>query len=972
VGATGAQGATGVSGGNDWYNYVAAGPVNFGNQNLSNIGSLTAYDANITNGNITNLNGVGTGNIVNLDVYQTSLTGFGTCQIGSPILLAPNGGTLNVNGTATIQRGSSNFYANAFGIEFDGTSSLPAPVVGYTSVKLGTMPFAGVNTCRFEMNTLTSPAAITLTSPAYITADAIGAVNLTAGGAALLSAGGTTTIESAVGDIRLQGTGGSFSNVSMFGGTLSGMGNLTGQTSGVAISNVGSILGVSGDAIAVISDISMNGHYIQPGAIKDISGATGTAGQVLTAGTGGQVKWSDASSGITTLSVSGDFVVANPGGSAADISATSTVSATATKTTKLSYDGGILLTTVDGDFDIKSGITQKILLATSGDITATGTLNIASITDASGSQGAAGQVLTAGVAGGALEWSSTTGAIGPTGPQGPAGTPFQFLATTTGAAIVQPDQFTLGTGQECFFGNSVPLANGAVASWVPPVVINSDYLDYGCFIPSKFGYLMYPGSGPTVGAAVPVQNGSAEFGDQFPYNVGDSLALDISSSGVRFLKNGTIIHTYGLAAPLTAQTNFLFNAPVAADGPYTTTQATLYAFGTMPVPGPTGPTGPVGATGATGPFSQALANKLLIDEVSDPSGGVVNLTWSTGNPPNVYVPYAVGTANTTLAPIDPSGTGTGWRFAKTYSAPNIATGVNPLVSGATYTIITVGNPVLNWVAMGASAATAGTQFLYNGVAPVGGVITPGTAYASTKISWYSLNALYGLGLPQTIVPPLAIKKKNLRNAWFLVKMNSDVALQGSFAIQIETYAYQFGGNGSNDYTGRWAYSLPLQQSVGFNAATTTNITTAAGLLFPRLRSGFTYLLYAGDVSPSYLPLQAAGSYMVGGAGLFSPSQVSTENTLRDPYNLYVSTPHFGLTATAYTPNATQPAYGGSSPYTDPADVEVASIYLNTSSTSPPVGTGQQTMDFNVMAFGYSGLVESSGTEQTFSYSSSWV
>jgi hypothetical protein len=203
-------------------------------------------------------------------------------------------------------------------------------------------------------------------------------------------------------------------------------------------------------------------------------------------------------------------------------------------------------------------------------------------------------------------------------------------------------------------------------------------------------------------------------------------------------------------------------------------------------------------------------------------------------------------------------------------------------------------------------------------------------------------------------------------------MNSDVALQGSFAIQIETYAYQFGGNTTNDYTGRWAYSMPLQQSVGFNAQTTTNITTGAGLQTPRLRSGFTYLFYAGDVSPAYLPLQVAGSYMVGGSALFSPSQVSTENTLRDPYNLYVSTPHFGFTATAYTPNAVQPAFGGANPYTDPADVEVASIYLNTSSTSPPVGVGQTTMDFNVMAFGYSGFVESSGTEQTFSFTSQWV
>lgn len=390
--------------------------------------------------------------------------------------------------------------------------------------------------------------------------------------------------------------------------------------------------------------------------------------------------------------------------------------------------------------------------------------------------------------------------------------------------------------------------------------------------------------------------------------------------------------------------------------------------------------GPTGATGPTGPFSQALANKLLVDEVSDPAGGVVNLTWSTGDPPDVYVPYndppAPGSLNTTIAPVDPGATGTGWRFAKTYNAESVSTAGTTLVSGNTYTIISQGNPVLNWNAMGAPASHPnGTQFLYNGTAPVGGTTTVGTAYASTKISWYALNALYPFTsaipptLPTSIVPSTAMKKKNLRNAWFLVKMNSDVALQGSFAIQIETYAYQYGSNTSNDYTGRWAYSLPLQQGQGFSAQTTTNITT--GTTFPRLRSGFTYLLYAGDISPAILP-NAGLTYSQGGSGLFAPSQVSTENTLRDPYNLYVSTPHLGLTSSSYAANATQPAYGGSSPYTDPADVEVASIYLNTSSTSPPVGVGQTTMDFNVMAFGYSGFVESSGTEQTFSYTTQWV
>ena len=173
--------------------------------------------------------------------------------------------------------------------------------------------------------------------------------------------------------------------------------------------------------------------------------------------------------------------------------------------------------------------------------------------------------------------------------------------------------------------------------------------------------------------------------------------------------------------------------------------------------GDAGPTGAAGSTGATGPFSQALANKILVNDTPGPTGGVVNLTWSTGDPANIYVPYAVGTTNTTLAPIDPSATGTGWRFSKTYNAESVSTAGTTLVSGNTYTIISQGVPVLNWNAMGAPPTHPnGTQFTYNGTAPVGGTTTVGTAYASTKIAWYSLNALYGVGLPTAIVPAIAI------------------------------------------------------------------------------------------------------------------------------------------------------------------------------------------------------------------------
>jgi len=227
----GATGPPGPAGPPDWSNYPAVSNVNAAGYNITNTGTLGS---------------------TNIDCYQSAITGFGTLQVGSPVLLAPNPGTINVNGTLTVQRGTANFYANALGVEFDGQSVVPAA----NSIKFGAIPVGGVNSCRLEMNTITSPAAITIASPAYITADAVGAVNMTAGGAALLSAGGTTTIESAAKDIRLQGTGGSYSDVKMFGGTLSGMGNLTGQAgTGVAIGNVGSIGGV-GSTIPITTSLA--------------------------------------------------------------------------------------------------------------------------------------------------------------------------------------------------------------------------------------------------------------------------------------------------------------------------------------------------------------------------------------------------------------------------------------------------------------------------------------------------------------------------------------------------------------------------------------------------------------------------------------------------------------------------------------------------------------------------------------------
>ena len=356
----------------------------------------------------------------------------------------------------------------------------------------------------------------------------------------------------------------------------------------------------------------------------------------------------------------------------------------------------------------------------------------------------------------------------------------------------------------------------------------------------------------------------------------------------------------------------------------------------------------------------ALTNKVIANSVGTPA--ISTLTWTTGQAGNQYVPLAADTSVTYRAPIAPQSGQTGWRFTKTYALLDVH--VTGLVTGSTYTIVTPGST--NWTSIGALASTAGTQFTYNGVTITG---NNGTATESSKISWYCRDTLYGLALP-VLTPPLdAFSKANLRSAWFLVRFNADIALQGSLAIQIETYAYQytFPGPTYPSYTGRWAYSFPLQQGVGFGALTTTNISTTTTM--PRLRSGFTYLLYAGDYSSVGMPgpyLAPSNTFLAGGAGLFGPSQAQVDNTLKDPYDIYPEYPHIGLTSCLYTANATQPPYGGANPYSDQAAVEVASIYLNTSSTAPYAGVGQTVTDFNLLAMGYTTNAGS------FSFPVSWV
>lgn len=357
----------------------------------------------------------------------------------------------------------------------------------------------------------------------------------------------------------------------------------------------------------------------------------------------------------------------------------------------------------------------------------------------------------------------------------------------------------------------------------------------------------------------------------------------------------------------------------------------------------------------------SLTNKVIATPVGTPS--ISTITWTTGQAGNKYVPLVPDTSVTYRPPVAPPSGQTGWRFNKTYTLTPVSAGTL-LTVGATYTIVTPGS--INWTAIGAAASTAGTQFTYNGVAITG---SSGSVTENSKISWYSINLLYNVAPPIYGPPAFAFAKAALRSAWFLVRFNADIAVQGSLAIQIDTYAYRFTFPGPPFpyYTGRWAYSFPNQQNVGFTGAPTTNLTTSTAT--PRLKAGFTYLLYAGDYSSVGMPgpyYSTSSSYLAGGAGLFAPSQNSVTNTLKDPYDIYPDFPHIGLTSCSYNPNATQPPYGGANPYSDPAAVEVASIYLNTSSTAPYSGVGQTVTDFTVINMGYTTSFDS------VSYPMSWV
>ena len=251
IGPTGAQGAVGPTGSDanasNWWQYVAGGsPVNIGNQNITNVGSITgfnAYFSNLSSANITgnftgsNISGSNVsgnslnGNTVkctNLNVYDSQFSGIGNVQIGSPISVSPNAGSLELNGTSHFYRGYSDLKFNANGLEFNGGSIA-------NSIKLTTapIPVLGYNTVRLNMNTVDAPLAISLTAPSYISMNSLGAVQMATGGAISLASGSYTNIESSQGEVWLSGTGNDICDLIFEnGGQVLNSGGITFQPNG--------------------------------------------------------------------------------------------------------------------------------------------------------------------------------------------------------------------------------------------------------------------------------------------------------------------------------------------------------------------------------------------------------------------------------------------------------------------------------------------------------------------------------------------------------------------------------------------------------------------------------------------------------------------------------------------------------------------------------------------------------------------
>jgi hypothetical protein len=278
-GAQGPQGPTGPAGtpgGNDWWNYPAEATVDLSGNDIIGVGDISAVNISMTGdisgvdditmtGDISGATSITTGGAVaaasvsatgaiagnsvsatttvsgadlsastaiaaptmnaatGVNIYPDLLAGGGNLQVGSPNPLAANPGNISLNGTLYQQRGFCNASITASGLYIDGPTIIP----GTVGFEIGSIPVAGINTCRLSVNTPTSLSSIVGIAPLGITFDSGAACNLSAVGTAQLSAGGPVVLQSLAQEVYVQG--GALTSADLIftnGGSIDNLGNL--------------------------------------------------------------------------------------------------------------------------------------------------------------------------------------------------------------------------------------------------------------------------------------------------------------------------------------------------------------------------------------------------------------------------------------------------------------------------------------------------------------------------------------------------------------------------------------------------------------------------------------------------------------------------------------------------------------------------------------------------------------------------
>jgi hypothetical protein len=215
-GVTGAQGPAGsAANASTWSQYEASQAVDFNNQDANDIDNMTVHY----------------GKFDLLDVYQSSVAGYGILNVGSSVGL--NGGAANVYGSTNLSGGGG-----ALSVLGGTTLSGNGYLHGTT---IGTNTTFGVNLTRIDV----LPIGIDMFTPTYVSINATAAMDIATGGPTSIAAGAYINLESAIGEINIAGTGYGICDIIFEnGGSLLNFGGLQGQgNGGAAVGNINSITG---------------------------------------------------------------------------------------------------------------------------------------------------------------------------------------------------------------------------------------------------------------------------------------------------------------------------------------------------------------------------------------------------------------------------------------------------------------------------------------------------------------------------------------------------------------------------------------------------------------------------------------------------------------------------------------------------------------------------------------------------------